>query len=101
GPEGRGLVADPGSLKGYVPTWDGPDYPDLVRSDAELRQWVKNGTPDRFRANPAARHILETEALKMPAFGERIKDEEVEALLAYVKWVRGHPRTGQSGRSPG
>ncbi|MEA2695177.1 MAG: hypothetical protein QOJ16_4564 [Acidobacteriota bacterium] len=92
GPEGRGLVADPGSLKGYVPTWDGPDYPDLVRSDAELRQWVKNGTTDRFRANPAARRILETEAVKMPAFGDRIKEEEVEALVAYVKWVRGHPR---------
>ncbi len=95
GPEGRGLVADPGSLKGYVPTWDGPDYPDLVRNDDELRQWVRNGTPDRFRSNPAARHLLETEAVKMPAFGGRIKDEEVEALLAYVKWVRGHPRTGR------
>jgi mono/diheme cytochrome c family protein len=98
GPEGRGLVADPGSLKGYVPTWDGADYPDLVKSDAEFRQWVKNGTTDRFRANPAARHILATEALKMPAFGERVKDAEVDALLAYVKWVRAHPRTPANDR---
>jgi mono/diheme cytochrome c family protein len=95
GPEGRGLVADPGSLKGYVPTWDGADYPDLVRSDAEFRQWVKNGTTDRFRANPAARRILATEALQMPAFGDRMKAEELDALLAYVQWVRAHPRTGR------
>jgi mono/diheme cytochrome c family protein len=95
GPEGRGLVANPGSLKGYVPTWDGPDDPDLVRSDAEFRQWVRNGTTDRFRGNLAVRHILETEALQMPAFGDRIKSEEVEALLAYGKWVRAHPRTGR------
>jgi mono/diheme cytochrome c family protein len=97
GPEGRGLVADPGSLKGYVPTWDGPDYPDLVRNDAEFRQWVKDGTIDRFRGNPAARHLLATEALKMPAFGARIQPAEVEALFAYVKWVRAHPRTGRVG----
>jgi len=95
GPEGRGLVANPGSLKGYVPTWDGADYPDLVRSDAELQQWVKNGTTDRFRANPVARRILTTEALQMPAFGDRMKAEELDALLAYVKWVRAHPRTGR------
>src|SRR5262249_34183189 len=94
GPEGRGLVADPGSLKGYVPPGAGPDYPDLVRSDAELRQWVKDGTIDRSRGNPVARRILETEALKMPAFGGRMQPEELEALVAYVKWVRAHPRTG-------
>ncbi|HTQ80051.1 MAG TPA: c-type cytochrome [Thermoanaerobaculia bacterium] len=97
GPEGRGLVADPGSLKGFVPPWDGPDYAELVESDAEFRQWVKDGTLDRFRANPAAQHILKTEALRMPAFGDRIKPEEVEALLAYAKWVRAHPRTGSEG----
>ncbi|HVT60634.1 MAG TPA: c-type cytochrome [Thermoanaerobaculia bacterium] len=92
GPEGRGLIDDPGSLKGYVPPWDGPDYPDLVRSDDEFRQWVRNGITDRFRANPAARHFVETEAVRMPAFGDRLKPEELNALLAYVTWVRKTPR---------
>jgi mono/diheme cytochrome c family protein len=97
GPEGRGLVADPGSLKGYVPPWDGADYADLVRSDAELRQWVRAGTIERFRSNPVARRILATEALQMPAFGSRMQPDELEALVAYVKWVRAHPRTGRVG----
>jgi len=92
GPEGRGLVANPGSLKGYVPPWDGDDYADLVRSDEELRQWVRNGISDRFRANPAARRILATQALPMPAYGDLIDDEELDALAAYIDWVRANPR---------
>jgi len=92
GPEGRGLIANPGSLKGYVPPWDGDDYPDLVRSDDELRQWVRNGISDRFRANPVARRLLETEAIAMPAYGDRISDEDLAALAAYIEWVRTNPR---------
>jgi mono/diheme cytochrome c family protein len=92
GSEGRGLIADPGALKGYVPPWDGDDYPDLVRNDAEFRQWVTSGITDRFRANPVARHIVETEAIRMPAYRDRVKPEEVDALLAYVAWLRKHPR---------
>jgi mono/diheme cytochrome c family protein len=92
GPEGRGLVANPGSFKGYVPPWDGPDYPDLVRGDEELRQWVRDGITERFRANPAARTILETQAIQMPAYGERIGGDEIEALGAYIEWVRANPR---------
>jgi len=92
GPEGRGLVANPGSLKGYVPPWDGPDYPDLVRSDDELRQWVRDGITERFRRNPAARKILETQAIQMPAYGDRIGDDEIDALGAYIEWVRANPR---------
>jgi mono/diheme cytochrome c family protein len=92
GPEGRGLVLNPGSLKGYVPPWDGPDYPELVRDDEEFRQWVRDGITERFRSNPAARTILETQAIEMPAYGERITDDELDALLAYVDWVRNNPR---------
>jgi mono/diheme cytochrome c family protein len=93
GAEGRGLIRDPGSLKGYVPPWDGADYAELVRGDDELRQWVRNGAPDRLRANPAARHFLEGEAVQMPAYGDRVKPAELDALAAYVRWVRQHPRT--------
>ena len=95
GPEGRGLVANPGSFKGYIPPWDGEDYTDLVRDDREFREWVRQGISDRFKANPAARHFLETQSIPMPAFGDRIGDEEMSALLAYVRWVRENPRGGE------
>lgn len=92
GPEGRGLVANPGSFKGYVPPWDGGDYADLVHDRQELAQWVRNGISDRFRANPAARRILETQAIPMPAYGDRISDDELEAVAAFIDWVRANPR---------
>jgi mono/diheme cytochrome c family protein len=98
GPEGRGLIENPGSFKGYVPAWDGPDYADLVRSPEEFRQWVRNGVCDRLKANPAAQAFLKLQAIRMPAFGEHVSDADLDALEAYVAWVRDHPRSGSSGR---
>ena len=101
GPEGRGLVMNPGSFTGYIPPWDGPDYPELVRDDSELRQWVRNGASDRFLSNPAARRILETQTIAMPAYRDRVSDDELTAIAAYIDWVRRHPRTGAAAtRSP-
>jgi mono/diheme cytochrome c family protein len=97
GPEGRGLTWDPGSLKGYVPTWDGADFKELVRDDGELREWVREGMSARLRGNPAARHFLGSETIQMPAFGSHVSDADLEALVAYVHWVRRHPRTGRAG----
>lgn len=97
GPEGRGLVMNPGSFRGYIPPWDGVDYGDLVRDDGELRQWVRNGATDRFLANPIARRFLKTQAISMPAYHERVSDDELSAIAAYIAWVRRHPRTGVAG----
>jgi mono/diheme cytochrome c family protein len=92
GSEGRGLVANPGSFKGYTPGWDGADYADLVQSPDEFRQWVRNGITDRFRANPAARRFVEGEVVRMPAYGDKVTDADLAALQAYVDWVRKNPR---------
>jgi mono/diheme cytochrome c family protein len=100
GPEGRGLISNPGSFKGYIPAWDGEDYVELVRDDAEFAQWVRQGVSDRFRANPAARIFLETQAIRMPAFGERVSDGDIRNLAAYVAWVRAHPRGLGAGGAP-
>ena len=94
GPEGRGLVMNPGSFTGYIPPWEGLDFADLVRDDAELRQWIRNGASDRFVANPVARRILETQAIAMPAYHDRVSDDDLRAISAYIAWVRVHPRTG-------
>ena len=40
GPQGRGAPPNPRSFKGYIPAWDGVDFPDLARSDAEVREWI-------------------------------------------------------------
>jgi len=92
GPEGRGLVSNPGSLKGYVPGWEGDDFKDLVGSDEEFRQWVRNGISDRMAANPVARRILGSQAIRMPAFLDHAAASDIDSLLAYVNWVRKNPR---------
>jgi mono/diheme cytochrome c family protein len=96
GPEGRGLVMNPGSFTGYIPPWDGRDFADLVRDDAELRQWVRNGASDRFIGNPAARRLLESQAIAMPAYRDRVSEDDLRSIAAYVAWVRVHLRTGVS-----
>jgi mono/diheme cytochrome c family protein len=92
GPEGRGLIENPLSFKGYIPAWDGDDYVELVQGPDEFRQWVKHGVSDRFRDNPAARAFVDRQIVPMPAFGDLISDEEIDQLYAYVQWVRANPR---------
>ena len=98
GPEGRGLIWNPGSYKGFIPAWDSEDYLELVRDDDEFRQWVRNGISDRFQANPPARFILNEQPIRMPAYSDRITDQQLDALIAYVAWVRAESRDPRSKR---
>lgn len=95
GPEGRGLVRNPGSLTGYVPAWDGDDWTELVKDEQEFRAWVLDGAPPRIAGHPVARRFLERQALRMPAYRGRLDEDEVDALWAFARWVRANPRTGR------
>jgi mono/diheme cytochrome c family protein len=88
GPGGRGADRNPGSLKGYIPPWDGRDFTELVANDAELREWILDGRPQRLQANPLARFFLDRQAIRMPAFRSWITEEELLALEAYIGWLR-------------
>jgi mono/diheme cytochrome c family protein len=88
GPAGRGAGSNPGSLKGYIPPWDGRDFADLVADDGELREWIVEGRPRRLQANPLARFFLDRQTIRMPAFGGRLTEDELRTLQAYIKWVR-------------
>lgn len=88
GPSGAGGCANPGSFKGHIPSWDGDEFAELVQDDAELREWILDGSPRRLRDNPIARHFLDGQAIRMPAYREHLSDEEVGRLVAYVRWLR-------------
>jgi mono/diheme cytochrome c family protein len=88
GPGGRGAGSNPGSLKGYIPPWDGRDFADLVMDDGELREWILFGRPQRLQANPLARFFLDRQAIRMPAFRGKVTEEELRALEAYIGWLR-------------
>jgi mono/diheme cytochrome c family protein len=89
-----GLLArrNPGSLKGYIPSWDGADFPDLVQNRAEFQDWVEDGVCDRLETNPVAQFFLKRAVLKMPAYEKHLQPGDVEALWAYVQWLRSSPR---------
>jgi mono/diheme cytochrome c family protein len=97
GPGGRGASSNPGSLKGYIPPWDGRDFAELVVDEAELREWILDGRPQRLQTNTLARFFLDRQAIRMPAFRGQIREEELGALEAYIGWLRA-PAAG-SGRN--
>ena len=88
GPGGRGAGGNPGSLKGYIPPWDGPDFAELVANDGELREWILGGRPQRFQANALARFFLDRQAIRMPAFRGQLTEGDLRALETYIRWLR-------------
>lgn len=92
GPGGRLARPNPGSLKGYVPSWDGADFTDLVHNEAEFRDWVEDGVSDDLKKNPIAQFFLKQAVLHMPAYEKHLRPGDVEALWAYVQWIRSVPR---------
>jgi len=88
GPQGRGDTPNPGSLKGYIPSWSGDDYPELVRDEQELGEWIRDGAPRRLRAHPIASFFMERQSIRMPAFGDRVSDDEIRRIAEYIRWLR-------------
>ena len=91
GPGGRLAPRNPGSLKGYVPSWDGEDFAELVRDRGEFEQWVRHGVSRRFEHDRLARFFLDRAVLRMPAFQRHLAPGDVDALWAYVVWLRTQP----------
>ena len=89
GPRGRFDTPNPGSLKGYVPSWSGADFPELARDDGEIREWIRDGSPKRLRDNPVAAFFIRRQAIRMPAYGDRVGEDEVRRITAYIGWLRG------------
>lgn len=88
GASGQFARPNPGSLKGYVPPWDGTDFPELVGTREEFGEWVERGVGRRFEHNPLAQFFLKRAPLKMPAYRDHLKPGDVDALWAYVQWLR-------------
>jgi len=88
GPGGRLARSNPGSWKGYVPSWDGADFPELVRDSTEFREWVQRGVSQRFAETRFASYFLHRAVVKMPAYEDHLAPGDVPALWAYVNWLR-------------
>jgi mono/diheme cytochrome c family protein len=85
---GAGGVPNPGSLKGYVPGFWGEDFDELVRDDAELRAWIADGEIERITTHPIGGRFFRRQVVKMPAYGRFVAPADVDALAAWVRWIR-------------
>jgi mono/diheme cytochrome c family protein len=95
GPLGLGGVANPKSLKGYIPGWFGSDFDELTNNgDREIVvEWITDGTSSSitgksFGRGMVARHFGESQTLKMPAYARRIPTEDLNVLVDYVLMLR-------------
>lgn len=88
GPGGTGGSPNPGSFKGHIPAWDGAEYPELVRNEEELMEWILDGHPKRLWDNPVARHFLTGQVIGMPAYRAHLSAADQARLLAYFQWLR-------------
>lgn len=89
GPSGMGGVGNPDSLTGHIPAWDGREFGELVRDDAELREWILDGRISRLWDDPVARQFLEGQIIEMPAYRDFVSDSDLDTLVGYVRWLRG------------
>lgn len=87
GEMGGGGTSNPGSFKGYVPAFTGADFRELVRDDEELRTWILDGSIARIREHPIGSRFFARQRLSMPAYRRFFDDDEVRALIAYVRWL--------------
>jgi mono/diheme cytochrome c family protein len=91
GPQGRGSMPNVRSFKGYIPAWDGEDFPELARDDEEVREWILDGRPRRLQQSRVARFYLDRAPIRMPAYRGHLSAAEVDRLVDYIHWVRAHP----------
>jgi len=87
GPGGLVGASNPRAFKGYIPPWRGGDFHELVRNEAELRAWIRDGSIPRLERSRAARFFTQREIIRMPAYRSVLAAGELDALVAYVDWV--------------
>lgn len=89
GPSGMGGLRNPKSFTGIIPAWNGRHFRELVRSDAELREWILEGGIRRLTRNPVGNFFLKRQVIQMPAYKDLMSEEELQNLMIYIKWLRG------------
>lgn len=94
GPGGRFDLPNPGSLAGYIPSWHSKDFHELARDEDEIREWILDGSCKRLREHKIARFFLDRQTVVMPAYRDKISEDQLEAILAYIRWLRNPEESG-------
>jgi mono/diheme cytochrome c family protein len=88
GVEASGGLANPGSLGGFIPGFQGGNFTDMVRDEEEFREWVLDGSSSRLERNPLVRLFWRRQKIQMPAYRDLLSDRELEQLWQWTLAVR-------------
>jgi mono/diheme cytochrome c family protein len=80
-------IPSPGSRWGSVPRFGAGNAFMYVDSRDEIAEFIRFGAKRAWLDDPAVQARLEAQAIRMPAYGERLSDREVDDLVAYVAAV--------------
>ncbi|MCB1043844.1 MAG: c-type cytochrome [Acidobacteria bacterium] len=85
---GRLDTPNPDSMAGFIPAWNGKNFEHLVHSDKELELWIRNGGLKRLENHPIAGFFTKRQLFQMPAYEGKISEDDIQAILTYIRWLR-------------
>lgn len=84
-PFGAQEIENPGSRWGTVPAFQSGNSMMYVRDQAEVEEMIRLGAPGSWLEAPEARRRLESQRLRMPAYGGRLSEHQIGDLVALVR----------------
>ncbi|SYZ74151.1 conserved hypothetical protein [Candidatus Zixiibacteriota bacterium] len=95
GPEGSGGVANFGRTDGTVPNFR-DDVMMFAHGPDNIREWIAEGKTEAKAKSQTWQEERKKGVLKMPAFGNRLSNSEIDDLVSFVMISSGHPRPDDS-----
>ncbi len=91
---GASEIPNPGSRWGSVPQFGVGNATMYAASCEEIGEFIRSGAPRSWLDEPAAVRRLESQRLRMPAYGDLLSDETLDDLTAFACAVEGAGAAG-------
>ncbi len=95
GSEGTGGTANFGRSDGTVPNFK-DDVMMFAHGPEDIREWITNGKTEAKAKSLTWQEEREKGVLKMPAFGKRLSQSEINDLVSFVMVTSGRPQPEDS-----
>ena len=89
GPGGIRGMPDPGHGLGDVPAFSGGVMTMYAQNEAEIREWILDGLPQRVRNDPEQMKLRAQATIRMPAWRGMISGRDLNDLVTYLGGLRG------------
>ena len=88
-PDAGNEIPNAGSRWGSVPRFRAGNATMYGPSRGEIEEFIRFGAPRDWLDDQAVVERLETQLIRMPAYGERLADDEIDDLVEYVSAAEG------------